>query len=171
MIRLQLTQKIENSKVLLTKFAYKFTSDPDQVADLVQETLIRAVRHTDELLSNPKVGSWLYVIMKNIYINQYRKAQNRILYEQSEISALRDQGCLEPYTYNQAENRFTAADIQIAMNRLPADTYEIFTMYMEGFKYREIAEHCDMPEGTIKTRIFHAKKMLRKSLAAYERKN
>lgn len=168
MLTLQLNQQIEKSKVYLSKIAHKFTSDPEEAQDLIQETLIRSINHTEGFLNNSKVGSWLYVIMKNVYINQYRKQQKRRQYEHAEISSLLDQGCSEPFTFNQVEDRFAATDIKRAMSALSQENYEIFNMYIEGYKYREIADHYAMPEGTIKTRIFHTKKALRKSLAAYE---
>ncbi len=168
MLTIQLNQQIEKSKVYLSKIAYKFTNDPDEAQDLIQETLIRSINHTEGFLNNSKVGSWLYVIMKNVYINQYRKQQKRRQYEHAEISSVLDQGCNEPFTFNQVEDRFAASDIARAMRTLSKENYEIFTMYIEGYKYREIADHYGLPEGTIKTRIFHTKKALRKSLSAYQ---
>ncbi|TDS12949.1 RNA polymerase sigma factor [Sphingobacterium paludis] len=166
---LQLNRQIEDSRSILTNFAYKFTSDPDDVEDLVQETLIKSVKYADEYTNNPKLLSWLYVIMKNLYINNYRRKQKRSQYENAQIAELRDQGCTEPFARNNVEGKFTMGDIQFAMSKLSSENYEIFSMYVDGFKYKELAEHFDMPEGTIKTRIHHSKKILQKHLATYKK--
>lgn len=168
---LQLNEQIENNKSILVKFAYKFTNDPDDVQDLVQETLIKSIKYADEYENNPKLLPWLYVIMRNIYINHYRKGQKRMTYENAQISNVRDQGCSEPFNHNAVEGKFAMNDIQRAIKRLPNDNGEIFSMYIEGYKYKEIAEYFEMPEGTVKTRIHHARKFLQKQLAVYKSVN
>lgn len=168
MTSIQLQQQIEQSKSILTKFARKFTKDPEDIQDLVQETLVKSIRYIDEYENNPKFLSWLYVIMRNVFINQYRRDQKRLAYENSQLCDLRDMGCSEPFSRNASEGKFTMNDIEFAMKKLPAESAEIFNMHIEGYKYREIAEYFNMPEGTVKTRIHHARKFLQAQLSTYK---
>ncbi|TYR36929.1 RNA polymerase sigma factor [Sphingobacterium phlebotomi] len=168
MTSIQLQQQIEQSKSILTQFARKFTKDPDDIQDLVQETLVKSIRYIDEYENNPKFLSWLYVIMKNVFINQYRRDQKRLAYENSRLSDVRDMGYSEPFSRNNSEGKFTMNDIELAMKKLPAESSEIFNMHIEGYKYREIAEYFNMPEGTVKTRIHHARKFLQAQLSIYK---
>jgi RNA polymerase sigma factor (sigma-70 family) len=76
-------------------------------------------------------------------------------------------GYVNEITTNRGENNFVASDIQHALNKLPKDYYNAFALFLEGFKYYEIAEHLQIPEGTVKTRIHMARKSLQKQLKTY----
>lgn len=167
MTSIQLQQQIEQSKTILTRFAKKFTKDPDDVQDLVQETIVKSIKYIDEYENNPKFLSWLYVIMKNLFINQYRRDQKRLEYENAHMCDVRNMGCSEPFSRNNSEGKFTLDDIQSAINKLPSESSEIFNMHIEGYKYKEIAAYFNMPEGTVKTRIHHARKFLQAQLGTY----
>lgn len=168
MTSIQLQQQIEKSRPLLVGFARKFTKDPDDIEDLVQETLAKSVKYKNEYENNPRVMSWLFVIMKNLFINQYRRGQRRLEYENETLCDVRDMGCSEPFSRNTGEGKFTMDDIESAMKKLPAESSEIFNMHIEGYKYREIASYFNIPEGTVKTRIHHARKFLQSQLVHYK---
>ena len=163
----QLHRQIQESKTILTRFARKFTKDPDDVQELVQETMVKSIKYIDEYDNNPKLLSWLYVIMKNLFINQYRRQQSRIDFESAHRSDVRNMGCTEPFSRNNSEGKFMLDDIQSAINKLPTESSEIFNMHIEGYKYREIAAYFNIPEGTVKTRIHHARKFLQTELETY----
>lgn len=169
MTSIQLQQQIEQSKSILTQFAKKFTKDPDDIQDLVQDTLVKSIKHIDEYENNPKLLSWLYVIMKNLFINQYRRNQNRATYENAQMCEVRDMGCSEPFSRNNSEGKFTMDDIESAIKKLSPESSEIFNMHIEGYKYKEIAAYFNMPEGTVKTRIHHARKFLQAQLSSYKK--
>ncbi|RKO71101.1 RNA polymerase sigma factor [Sphingobacterium puteale] len=154
---------VEEKRSLLKHFAGKFTTDPDEKEDLIQETLIRALKSIDDFIKHPKLMSWLYVIMKNVYINQYRKAKRTSDIHETYIG-------LEAYKTteaNKGENKFVSDDIEKAMCGLSEDNYQIFQLFLEGYKYHEIASYLGMPEGTIKTRIHMTRKKLQKQLKVY----
>src|SRR5690606_131628 len=140
------------------------------INELVQETLVRSLKYLDNFFNNPKLVPWLYVIMKNVYINHYRRHQRHTEYELFQSAGYRIEGCFEPYTNNTVEGKFIMKDIQDALKMLPSDYYELFVHYMEGYKYRELSEYFGLPEGTVKTRIHHTRKFLQKQLSIY-RKN
>lgn len=154
---------LENTAVL-KRLATNFTKDQFEKEDLVQETLIRSLKSLEKFMNNPKLISWLYVIMKNIYLNKYRRdcihrlATNEITYTQGGSHKIN----------NNAEGGFVIKDVEAALKELSAENYEIFSMYLEGFKYHEIAAHTQKKEGTIKTRIHTIRKVLKKKLKAYE---
>ncbi len=152
---------VENSPIL-TRLAHNFTTDQNEKEELVQETFIRSLKSIEKFINHPKIVSWLYVIMKNIYLNKYRRLN---LYRTAE----------KELTYtgenrnsrNSAESRFVMGDIEKSMNSLSDENYEIISMYLEGFKYYEIAENLGIKEGTIKTRIHTIRRILRKKLSVY----
>lgn len=154
---------VEEKKCLLKHFASKFTADPDEKEDLVQETLIRAWRSIDDLVKHPKLMSWLYVIMRNVYINRYRKARRGSEIHDTYID-LESSNTIEN---NKAENRFIADDIEKAMCSLSDENYQLFRLFLDGYKYHEIAAHLAMPEGTVKTRIHILRKKLQRQLKVY----
>jgi len=103
--------------------------------------------------------------MKNTYINQYTRNKRLENYRNEYAST----GYLNEITTNRGENNFVASDIQHALNSLSKDYYNAFAMFLEGFKYYEIAEHLQIPEGTVKTRIHMARKSLQKQLKTYSK--
>lgn len=124
---------LENSPVL-KRLANNFTKDPSEKDDLVQETFIRSLKSLEKFINHPKLVSWLYVIMKNIYLNRYRRdnihriAEKEISYTQNMSSS----------TKNQAESKFVVNDIHNSMKTLSDENYKIFSMYLEGFKYTRL---------------------------------
>ena len=155
---------IKEKRGLLNHFATKFTNDPDEKEDLIQETWIRALKSIDKFVHHPKLMSWLYVIMKHTYINKYRKAKRVGEIQETYI----DLESSNNTVHNRGVSKFMAEDIEKAMCSLTQENYEIFRLYLDGYKYHEIASYFNMPEGTIKTRIHMARKKLQQQLKAYK---
>ncbi|MFU1856412.1 RNA polymerase sigma factor [Sphingobacterium sp. NGMCC 1.201703] len=155
---------INEKRGMLNHFATKFTTDPDEKEDLIQETWIRALKSLDKFVQHPKLMSWLYVIMKHVYINKYRKTK-RVDEIQDTYVALESSNNI---VHNKEVNKFMAEDIEKAMCKLTPENYEIFRLFLEGYKYHEIAHYFNMPEGTIKTRIHVSRKKLQKQLKLYK---
>lgn len=153
---------LENSPIL-NSIAQKFTNDPYEKEELVQETFIRSLNYLEKFVHNPKLVAWLYTIMKNIYINKYRR---QVKYRTIETE-LQHITHFEKTSWNQGESKFVMEDIQEALSKLPAANYKAFTMFVEGYKYNEIADHLQIPEGTVKTRIHMARKLLKENLKGY----
>jgi RNA polymerase sigma-70 factor (ECF subfamily) len=104
--------------------------------------------------------------MKNSFINNYRRMVKRNTFIDSSTNTF----YLDSITYsasNKGEDKFMMGDIMKAINRLPAQLKETFMMNHEGYKYHEIADHFHIPIGTVKTRIFVARKLLKTSLKPY----
>ncbi|GGI26308.1 RNA polymerase sigma factor [Pedobacter mendelii] len=161
---------INSHSVSLKSHALKFTNDVEDANDLVQDTLVKAIRFYENFQEGTNIKGWLFVIMRNTFINNYRKlAKTRTLIIQTdEISAV---NLMHSATRNQAEEKFVIGDIGKALASLPEAYHTPFIRYFEGYKYHEIAEILHIPLGTVKTRIFVAREMLKKYLKTYAKDN
>jgi RNA polymerase sigma factor (sigma-70 family) len=154
----------------LKMYALHFTHDSDDANDLVQDTLLKAITYYNKFKEGTNLKGWLYTIMKNTFINNYRRfikissfvtKTDEISYSQLSFSA----------TLNDGEPKFVMDDIKKALGSLQQEYYVPFTMYFEGYKYHEIADHLEIPIGTVKTRIHVARKLLKKDLKVYDKKS
>lgn len=152
----------------LRKFARKFSNDQQEINDLVQDTLVRALRFWNKFKTGTSIKAWLFVIMKNTYINNYRKIlHNRAIFDQNEDAA-DSSFCSSSQTGNAAESKFVNDDIKTALSKLPTELYLPFKMYTDGYKYWEIAQQTGVPMGTVKTRMHVGRIQLKKLLKVYE---
>lgn len=150
----------------LTSNAMKFTKDLDDANDLVQDTLLKATRFIDKFEDGTNIRGWLFVIMKNTFINDYKKnlrKQEHVIQDEFITS--------ENLAFSAAANNstgdFILKDIHIALAQLPEKYSFPFIRYFEGFKYHEIALEMDVPIGTVKTYIHEARIHLKKYLKQY----
>jgi RNA polymerase sigma factor (sigma-70 family) len=143
----------------LNNFAYKLTSDYDDAKDLLQETLIKAIKYKDSFTDPKNLKAWLCTIMKNIFINDYRRISRKQQVISPNVTTDSDR-LHQVKTTHTIEAAINAKDIYKAIGNL-ADEYKVpFELYVEGYKYKEIAEHMDLPIGTVKSRIFLARQEL-----------
>src|SRR5690606_32032411 len=151
----------------LKAYARNFTRDQDDANDLVQDTLLKAVTYFKNFKEGTNLKGWLYTIMKNTFINNYRRVvkTNSFITKEEEIT---NANLVVSATKNKGENKFVMEDINQALSSLSEDYYVPFTMYFEGYKYHEISDHLNIPIGTVKTRIHVARKVMKKTLNAYK---
>ena len=152
----------------LKSFAYGFTNNEEDANDLLQETFLKALTYRDKFQEQTNLKAWLYTIMRNTFINNYRKAvrANTILDKTDEQyfinTATTGTGFADP------DSTFSHKQIIKIVDKLE-DEYRVpFQMYNRGFKYKEIADKLDLPIGTIKSRIFLARKRLMVTLSDYK---
>lgn len=150
----------------LRRRALQFTKNMEDANDLVQETLLKAILNYGRFREGSNLKGWLYTIMKNIFINQYRRTHRSTvcLVHNDDIGSkqLIFSACL-----NEGENRFMMKDIRKAFSALSGDYRQPFNMFHRGFKYHEIADSLQIPIGTVKTRIHIARKQMKGTLSAY----
>ncbi|TAH00399.1 MAG: sigma-70 family RNA polymerase sigma factor [Sphingobacteriales bacterium] len=151
----------------LRVYALRFTHDTDDANDLVQDTMLKAITYFNKFKDGTNLKGWLYTIMKNTFINNYRRfiKISSFVTKTDEISS---QQLSYSAAHNQGENKFVMDDIKNALGNLQKEYYVPFTMYFEGYKYHEIADHLEIPIGTVKTRIHVARKMLKQDLKVYD---
>ncbi|HCE85706.1 MAG TPA: RNA polymerase subunit sigma [Bacteroidetes bacterium] len=145
----------------LRSFALSLTQNQSDSDDLVQDTLHRAMRNLDKYKDGTNFRAWMATIMKNIFINNYRRKtrQNTKLDGLDErTSTIIDRNHFE---INTASSNLSEELIVKEIDALKDDLRLPFLMHVDGFKYEEIALQLDVPLGTIKSRIFHARRILR----------
>ncbi len=151
----------------LKPFAYNLTKDVEESKDLVQETVFKALRYKDKFNEGTNLKAWMFTIMRNIFINNYRrKVKQNTIIDTSENNYVINSS---PITArNDGENKMVMKDINNAIEVLQDEVKVPFMMHFEGFKYQEIADELALPLGTVKSRIFFARKELKKKLYMYE---
>lgn len=150
----------------LRSYALKLTSNMDDAQDLVQETMLKALRYRAKFSEGSNLGAWMHTIMKNTFINQYRRKKKRLV--------VTDDTENQVYLNN---NRYTsdfAADQETLHHEISKTVEQLdqkyktpFQLHFDGFKYQEIADQLDLPVGTVKSRIFTARNILSLQLKAY----
>lgn len=147
-------------------YALSLTSDSERANDLLQETFLKALTYRDKFAQNTNFKAWIYTIMKNTFINDYRrnvKTKNTFDGSNNDFHLMFS----KDKVYPSPDSFYSTKEIYKRINAL-GDEYKVpFTMFLEGYKYKEIAENLALPLGTVKSRIFFTRKKLEKSLYEY----
>jgi len=166
MTSIEFSNLIYKESQTLKNYAFMLTHNVEDANDLVQETMLKAFSYRNKFAIGTNLKGWLYTIMKNSFINNYRRLVRRNTFiDTSDNAYLMD--VPGNRTENLGESYFVKNDIETAVNELPEDLKITFNLIVDGFKYHEIAKELNIPIGTVKTRIFVAKRKLRKKLFAY----
>lgn len=150
----------------LLSFALKLTLNKEEAQDLVQETTLKALNNEEKYVANANFKGWMLTIMRNIFINNYRRnARENTVIDSSEdcfhLNLSQDSGIGTP------ESCYAMQEIATILAGFPPDFRKPFSMHVAGYKYEEISERLDMPLGTVKSRIFFTRKRLREILKDY----
>ena len=150
----------------MLNFAMMLTSNRDDAYDLLQDTTLKALDNQDKYAENTNFKGWVFTIMRNIFINNYRRASRAAtVVDTTEnlylLNLSQDSGIESP------EGSFGAGEIISAINSFPEEYRVPFSMHVAGYKYHEIAEKMNLPLGTVKSRIFLARKRLQQRFADY----
>ena len=167
--KIEFQKELEQLEPALRAYALKLSQNSDDAKDLVQETYMKAIIHSSKYKVGTNLKGWLFTIMYNSFISIYRKnkRKNALIDTQNKKSTIDKTAMLG--TFNLSELKFIKRDITAAINRLPDHQRIIFEMNTLGYKYQEIAERFNLPLGTIKTKIFNARKKLRNHLSEYRK--
>jgi RNA polymerase sigma factor (sigma-70 family) len=154
-------------------FAYRLTLDPDDAKDLLQDTYLKAFRFIDSFQQGTNAKAWLFRILKNSFINDYRKKSK----EPSKV----DYQEVETYYNSEDVDRQITPDLRVealqdmigdeistALNALDVDFRTVIILCdLEGFKYEEMAKILDIPIGTVRSRLHRARNLLKEKLSEY----
>jgi RNA polymerase sigma-70 factor (ECF subfamily) len=150
----------------LKPFASTLTKDTETAKDLLQETMYRALANREKYKIGTNIKAWLYTIMRNIFINNYRRKVN-----QQTISDSSANDFLIDYNQvtlsNSAESNLRIKELHAAIYKLPDIFKNPFLLYFDGFKYSEISQMLHEPLGTIKSRIHFARKLLKEQVERF----
>ena len=160
---LQFQKRILSIQENMFNFAMMLTSNRDDAQDLLQDTTLKALDNQEKYVDNINFKGWVLTIMRNIFINNYRKlVRSQTIFDQTEdfyhLNLHQDSG------FNTTEGALCVKDITSVINKLGDDMKIPFSMFLAGYKYSEIAEKLELPLGTIKSRIFFARQELQKGL-------
>ena len=150
----------------LRPFAVNLTKDSEAANDLYQETLYKALANHEKYNAGTNIKAWLFTIMRNIFINNYRrKAKQKTIFDSTPNDYLIN---LKQATVgNAAESDMRVKEINQAIRQLPEIFKTPFLLYFDGYKYNEIADVLHEPLGTIKSRIHFARKLLKEQISRY----
>lgn len=162
----------------LYSMAYRLTRNTEEAQDLVQETYLKAYKYYDKFEKGTNLKAWLFRILKNSFINNYRKKQS-----QPQQSAFEDieesfETLVSDEAYQHTKDPEQAAlenvldeDVQAALDSLRDDYRMVIHLVdIEGFSYKEASEILDVPVGTVMSRLYRGRKLLEKSLLGYARR-
>jgi RNA polymerase sigma-70 factor (ECF subfamily) len=150
----------------LSGFARSLTKNNDDAKDLVQETMYKAISYREQFAENTNLKAWAYTIMKNTFINNYRRNARR--------NATFEKNTIEGSIYKNIDNfnpmpdsAYAANEINEVIKSLDDESKIPFQMHIEGYKYEEIAQKLNIKLGTVKSRIFLTRKKLMDALKDY----
>ena len=157
------TQNLLGMQSELHRFAMKLTADKEEADDLLQETSLKALDNEDKYTPDTNFKGWMYTIMRNIFINNYRKTvRDQTFVDQTEnlyhLNLPQDSG------FDSTEGNYDLKEMRRIVNSLPKEYRVPFSMYISGFKYREIADRLGLPIGTVKSRIYFTRQRLQRDL-------
>ena len=147
----------------MMSFALSLTTNKEAAEDLLQETTLRVLNNKDKYYENVNFKGWVFTIMHNIFVNNYRRiVRRKTIIDRTDnlyhLNLPQDSG------FDTPDGAYTIKEINKAINSF-TDEYKVpFSMHVSGYKYKEIAQHLGLPIGTVKSRIFFARKRLQKML-------
>lgn len=149
----------------MLNFAYILTSNRDDAYDLLQDTTLKALDNEDKYLDNTNFKGWVFTIMRNIFINNYRRnARSAMVLDSTDdlyhLNAPQQ-------VYSSPENSYAVNEVYDAIDGFSPEYKVPFSLHLRGFKYAEIAQRMNLPVGTIKSRIYYARQKLRLKLRDY----
>ncbi len=163
MSTVEFNQTLISNTEYLKPFAMTLTRDMEKAKDLIQDTLYRALANREKYNDGTNIKAWMYTIMRNIFINNYRRtAKQKTVFDNTPNDYLLDYNQVS--TENSAETTLGLKEINEAVYMLPEIFKNPFQLYCEGYKYHEIADILSEPLGTIKSRIHFARKLLKEQL-------
>ncbi len=153
----QFEAEIISMEPSLTRYAYSLTLDTDDAKDLVQETYYKALNNQDKFDSDTNLKAWLYTIMKNTFINDYRRRVKKQAIFNKDV---------QEYVLNSRpaeanpESDFHFKELTVMVNSLEPEFRIPFQMHDSGYKYQEIADELGLHLGTVKSRIHFSRQKL-----------
>ena len=157
----------------LFTFAYHLTYNEDDANDLVQETYLKGYRFIDKYIQGTNAKAWLFKILKNAFINQYRKKSKQpTKVDFEEIVSFHDEDDSNYSGYldlrEEMFQHMMGDEVTNAINSLPVDFRVVILLCdIEGFTYEEISKIVDIPIGTVRSRLHRARNMLKEKLKSY----
>lgn len=159
MTAIEFNHQLTSLEEALERFAMSLTLNREDARDLVQVTYLKALTYREKFMNDTNLKAWVYTIMKNSFINNYRRSarENTTFDNTKDLYYLNhsNQG-----NESSPETTLSADEIQAHIDKLEDDLKIPFKMHYEGYKYKEIADEMNLKIGTVKSRIFFSRKKL-----------
>lgn len=166
MSTIEFDSRFDQLSTMLQSFAYKLTKNGEDAKDLFQETAFRAMTNRDKFRAGTNFKAWLFTIMKNIFINNYRKKmKSNTIMDSTDNMYYINSG--KNTIANDANSNIMMDELTGMVSNLEESMRVPFLMHYQGYKYQEIADHLELPLGTVKSRIFFARKELKENVERY----
>jgi RNA polymerase sigma-70 factor (ECF subfamily) len=166
MTAIEFNYQLTGIQKYMESFARQLTGNEDYAKDLMQETNLKALIYRDKFVNNSNFKAWVYTIMKNIFINNYRRNKKaRTIIDQTDDLYFLNSSAVDRRT--NPESILAAKELQAGIDAMDQEFRKAFDMYNEGFKYKEIADDLNLTIGTVKSRIFYSRKKLMENLSEY----
>jgi len=151
----------------LKRLAYKYTVNQDDADDLFQDTIYKALKYKTKFKMNTNFAGWLYTIMRNTFINNYRRKTKVLMVGDT----TNEDFLLNSSSENRPSlpiNELYYTELQELVNELQEEYRTPFQLFVEGYKYDEIKDQLGLPLGTVKSRIFTARKKMAEKVNSNE---
>ena len=163
MSNIEFKQRFYQMTAILQSFAYSLTKNNEDARDLYQETAYRAMTNLEKFRPGTNLKAWLFTIMKNIFINNYRKkVKANTIMDSTDNMHYINSGSIT--ISNQGDSNIMMKELSGMIEKLDDSIRVPFLMHYHGYKYQEIADYFDLPLGTVKSRIFFARKELKEMI-------
>lgn len=166
MTTLDFNNLVVNNSQFLRGFALQFTRNDDDASDLIQDTMLKAFRYKDNFKDGTNIKGWLYTIMRNIFINNYKRSKRSGVFLDATANGYFLDGA-GSMGVDEVSSSIDRKEIRAEIDKLDTGFRVPLEMFMSGYQYDEIAQEMSIPMGTVKSRIFHARKKLTQSLQDY----
>lgn len=166
MATIEFDAKLVSLGGMLKKYALALTHNEDDANDLVQETFLKVLENRDKFDVSTNMKAWSYTIMKNTFINSYRRAKrNNAIIDSYDDYYLYNLNVVD--AAEKPDELLRAQEIGGRISELSKEHREAFQLFNKGYKYKEIADMLGLSIGTVKSRIFFGRKRLMESLKGY----
>ena len=167
MTTFEFESSINNARTTLHPIALQLTKDVEDAKDLLQVTFMKAWANKDRFNPGTNIKAWLYTIMKNTFVSEYNKKKRQKTYLDKTDNQYYLTSSSNARTSEEADSEINLNEIYMAIEELPEAYRTPFKSFIEGYKYEEISANLDLPLGTVKNRIFLARKELKEKLHYY----
>lgn len=167
MTAIEFNHQILSLKDNLRYFAYSLTTNKDDANDLIQDTFLKAITYRDKFDPASNLKAWLFTIMKNTFINKFRKdTKVKTVFDNTkDLYFLNSSNNADSMT---PDSEYSHSELLREVEALPDEHKIPFQMHFQGYQYKEIAEHLNLTIGTVKSRIFFSRKKLMKRLKDFQ---
>ncbi len=166
MTQIEFDHKLVSLYSNLEYYANLLTSNREEAKDLIQDTYLKALANRDKFADDTNLKAWTYTIMKNTFINNYRRNQkaNTIIDNTEDLFYL---NISRKTDFPSPESRYSEKEINKKIALLDEEQRMPFEMHNRGYKYKEIADELNISIGTVKSRIFFTRRKLMDTLKEY----